>query len=225
MKEETSNKVNSEEGVSVSKDKPISKGGLSYLPSFPYSRHKIKRLGRGKSSGHGGTSTKGHKGQKSRSGFGLLRGFEGGQMPLVRRLPKFGFTNGRFKVRYNIVNLLELNRFDSEVDPALLYKSGLVGKKSLVKILAQGSLNKPLKVKAHHFSQKAIELIEKAGGVAEKIKPVAVAGVQKTKQPLKQPVSAKEDKKADSTEHPKGPVSSDGEEGTETHGGNGNTNK
>ena len=151
-------------------------GSLSHLLSFPYSRHKMKRLGRGKSSGHGGTSTKGHKGQKSRSGFGLLRGFEGGQMPLVRRLPKFGFTNGRFKIRYNIVNLSDLNRFDSEVDPTLLYKSGLVGKRrALVKILAQGTVDKPLKVKAHHFSKKAIELIEKAGGSVEKIKTVSVS--------------------------------------------------
>ena len=140
---------------------------LSQLPAFPKSRHKMKRLGRGKSSGHGGTSTKGHKGQRARSGFGLLRGFEGGQMPLVRLLPKFGFTNARFKTRYNIINVSDLNRFDSEVDPSILYSAGLVKKNALVKILAQGELKKPLKVKAHLFSKKAVEVIKQAGGQAE----------------------------------------------------------
>ena len=82
---------------------------LNNLQSFRGTRHKRKRLGRGKSSGHGGTSTKGHKGQRARSGFGLLRGFEGGQMPLVRSLPKFGFTNKRFKKHYVILNLSDLN--------------------------------------------------------------------------------------------------------------------
>ena len=140
---------------------------LHKLESFSGARHKMKRLGRGKSSGHGGTSTKGHKGQRCRSGFGLLRGFEGGQMPLVRLLPKFGFTNIRFKTKYDIVNVSDLNRFDSEVNPATLYEAGLAGKKSLVKILAEGKLDKPLQVKAHRFSQKAIKVIEKAGGKAE----------------------------------------------------------
>ena len=84
---------------------------LNNLQSFRGHRHKRKRLGRGKSSGHGGTSTKGHKGQRARSGFGLLRGFEGGQMPLVRSLPKFGFTNKRFKKHYVILNLSDLNLF------------------------------------------------------------------------------------------------------------------
>ena len=144
---------------------------LHQLQSFSHSRHKKKRLGRGKSSGHGGTSTRGHKGQRSRSGFGLLRGFEGGQMPLVRLLPKFGFTNKRFKTKYDIVNLSDLNSFDSEVNPFILYKAGLVGGRSLVKILGQGSLDKPLKVKAHHFSQKAIEMIKKVGGTVKKLPP------------------------------------------------------
>lgn len=147
---------------------------LHKLESFSGSRHKMKRLGRGKSSGHGGTSTKGHKGQRSRSGFGLLRGFEGGQMPLVRLLPKFGFTNIRFKTKYDIVNVSDLNRFNSEVNPAVLYEAGLVGRKSLVKILAEGKLDKSLKVKAHRFSQKAVAIIEKAGGKAE-ILPVVSA--------------------------------------------------
>ncbi len=142
---------------------------LERLQTFPGSRHKMKRLGRGRSSGHGGTSTKGHKGQRARSGFGLLRGFEGGQMPLVRLLPKFGFTNARFKKKCDIINLSVLNRFDSEVDPSILYSAGLVRKKAFVKILAQGELTKPLTVRAHNFSKKAIELIEKAGGKVEKL--------------------------------------------------------
>ena len=142
---------------------------LNQLKSFSGARSKPKRLGRGKSCGHGGTSTKGHKGQKARSGFGLLRGFEGGQMPLARSLPKFGFTNKRFKTRYDVVSLSDLNRFDSEVNPTLLHKSGLVKKKALVKILANGELKKPITVKAHRFSAKAMELIKKAGGKAEPI--------------------------------------------------------
>jgi len=142
---------------------------LNQLHPSSGSRHKSKRLGRGKSSGHGGTSTKGHKGQKARSGFGLLRGFEGGQMPLVRSLPKFGFTNKRFKTKYSVINVSDLNRFDTEVTPESLYKVGFIQKNALVKILANGSLDKALTVKAHHFSKKAIELIEKAGGKAEKL--------------------------------------------------------
>lgn len=227
MKEETSNKVNSE-GASASKNnkKPIStfEGGLGHLSSFPYSRHKMKRLGRGKSSGHGGTSTKGHKGQRSRSGFGLLRGFEGGQMPLVRRLPKFGFTNNRFKVKYDIVNLSDLNRFDSEVDPTLLYQSGLVGKQALVKILAKDSLNKPLKIKAHYFSQKAIELIKKAGGTADKINiasAMPAADTQETKTSPK--LSKKEELQADKAESTKEDIPSSTENNTSDV--NGNTKK
>ena len=140
---------------------------LNQLAAFPKSRHKVKRLGRGRSSGHGGTSTKGHKGQRARSGFGLLRGFEGGQMPLVRLLPKFGFTNARFKTKYNIINVSSLNCFDSTVDPSVLYKAGLVKKNALVKVLAHGELKKPLTVKAHQFSKKATELIKKVGGKVE----------------------------------------------------------
>ena len=150
---------------------------LNQLSAFPKSSHKIKRLGRGKSSGHGGTSTKGHKGQRARSGFGLLRGFEGGQMPLVRLLPKFGFTNARFKTKYNIINVSDLNRFDSEVDPSILYKEGLVKKNALVKILAQGKLKKSLKVKAHCFSKKATEVIKKAGGQVEELLSFSVSEV------------------------------------------------
>ena len=108
---------------------------LNRLQSFSCARHKPKRLGRGKSSGHGGTSTKGHKGQKARSGFGLLRGFEGGQIPLVRSLPKFGFTNKRFKKKVATLNLSDLEASlakeassSTEVNSEFLYKAGL-GKK------------------------------------------------------------------------------------------------
>lgn len=157
---------------------------LSQLQSFPGSRHKEKRLGRGKSSGHGGTSTKGHKGQRARSGFGLLRGFEGGQMPLVRLLPKFGFTNNRFKTKYAVLNLSDLDAFETEVNPSVLYEAGLAGKKSLIKILGQGKLDKPLKVKAHKFSKKAVEMIKKAGGQAEvlSLSGVGEKGVTSTAQ-------------------------------------------
>ena len=145
---------------------------LHNMPSVTGARHKRKRLGRGKGSGYGGTSTKGHKGQKARAGFGLLRGFEGGQMPLVRRLPKFGFTNKQFKVNYEIVNLSGLNRFTSgkEVGPLELKAKGLVRKKtSLIKILGKGKLDKSLNVKANKFSKKAVSMIQKAGGQATTI--------------------------------------------------------
>ena len=140
---------------------------LSELTPYPGSRKIKKRLGRGKGSGKGGTSTKGHKGQKARKGVSIPAGFEGGGMPLSRRLPKFGFTNARFKVEWEIVNLSELlNWEEKEVTPELLVKKGLVSSKKPVKILAkQGEeFKKPLVVKAHKFSGKAKELIEKAGG-------------------------------------------------------------
>ena len=132
-------------------------------------RHKSKRLGRGKGSGHGGTSTKGHKGQRARSGFGLLRGFEGGQMPLVRLLPKFGFTNARFKTRYNTINLSDLNKFSSDVNPTSLYEAGLISKGALVKVLGEGKIDKALKVQAHRFSQKAAQMIKDVGGTVDEI--------------------------------------------------------
>lgn len=128
-----------------------------------------KRLGRGESSGHGKTSGKGHKGQRARSGGYHKVGFEGGQMPLVRRLPKRGFTN-IFACEYNVFNLSDLNQFTSvtELDLAFLIKSGVVsGKKALpLKILGNGNLERPMTVKASKFSKSAIEKIEKAGGKA-----------------------------------------------------------
>lgn len=135
------------------------------------SRKKASRVGRGIGSGSGKTSGRGHKGQKSRSGGGVKPGFEGGQMPLQRRLPKRGFTN-IFKKEIVTVNIEELNRFDagSEVTPDLLIDSGIIkGIKDGVKILGNGNLEKQLTVKAHRFSKQAQEKIEAAGGKAEVI--------------------------------------------------------
>ncbi|NLL19261.1 MAG: 50S ribosomal protein L15 [Clostridia bacterium] len=135
------------------------------------SRTRARRVGRGMSSGSGKTSGRGHKGQKSRSGGGVRLGFEGGQMPLYRRLPKRGFTN-IFKKEIVAVNVDTLNRFEegTEVTPDLLVESGVIkGIKDGVKVLGNGSLEKSLTVKAHSFSQQAREKIEAAGGRAEVI--------------------------------------------------------
>ncbi len=131
-----------------------------------------KRIGRGPGSGNGKTAGKGHKGQKSRSGYSRKFGFEGGQMPLVRRIPKRGFTNAIFRKEYQIVNLKDLSKVDvDEVKPEVLKKFGLIKKAELpVKILGNGTLDKKLKVYAHKFSKKAEELIKKAGGEAIVIK-------------------------------------------------------
>ncbi len=130
---------------------------------------KRKRVGRGMGSGMGKTSTRGHKGQGSRSGSRLMRGFEGGQMPLHRRLPKRGFTN-IFKKEYAIVNLERIAALgESAVDPAVLHKAGLVGKNDQVKILGDGDLKSAVTVRAHKFSKSAQEKIAKAGGKAEVI--------------------------------------------------------
>ncbi|MCU9594050.1 50S ribosomal protein L15 [Caldibacillus thermolactis] len=134
-------------------------------------RKNRKRVGRGTSSGHGKTSTRGQKGQNARSGGGVRPGFEGGQMPLFQRLPKRGFTNINRK-EYAIVNLSTLNRFEdgTEVTPELLIETGVVrNEKSGIKILANGKLEKKLTVKAHKFSAAAKEAIEAAGGQTEVI--------------------------------------------------------
>jgi large subunit ribosomal protein L15 len=132
-------------------------------------KKKRKRIGRGDGSGHGGTSTRGHKGMKARSGGKVSRGFEGGQMPLQRRLPKRGFKNP-FRKEYTIVNLRDLARFPAGtvVDVAALEASGLVKKVRWgVKVLGEGSLAYPLTVRAHHFSIAAKNKIEAAGGKTE----------------------------------------------------------
>ncbi|EKN69152.1 50S ribosomal protein L15 [Neobacillus bataviensis LMG 21833] len=135
------------------------------------SRQERKRLGRGIGSGQGKTAGKGHKGQNARSGGGVRPGFEGGQTPLYRRLPKRGFTNISRK-EFAIVNLDALNRFEegTEVTPELLIETGVVSnEKAGIKILAKGNVEKKLTVKAHKFSSAAKEAIEAAGGTTEVI--------------------------------------------------------
>jgi large subunit ribosomal protein L15 len=138
-----------------------------------------KRVGRGMGSGMGKTSTRGHKGQRSRSGSRMMRGFEGGQMPLHRRLPKRGFTN-IFRVEYQIVNLDRLAELgEKNVTPELLIKSGVVHKNDLIKVLGDGELKTALTVQAHKFSKSAEEKITKAGGKIEIIGRAAVAAATK----------------------------------------------
>lgn len=144
---------------------------LNELKPAAGSNRKRKRVGRGDGSGHGKTSCRGHKGQGARSGGGTKPGFEGGQMPLQRRLPKRGFHN-RFRIEMSVVNITQLEAFASgaEVTPEALIAQGLVrGKNPRIKILGDGSLSKPLMVKAHGFSAKAKEKIEAFGGKAELI--------------------------------------------------------
>jgi large subunit ribosomal protein L15 len=140
---------------------------LHNLRARPGSRHRVKRLGCGESSGHGKTSGKGHKGQKARSGGSIRLGFEGGQMPLIRRLPKRGFNNAAFHRRYAIVNLNDLGDFKAGtiVNEQLLRESKLVrGHFAGIKILGNGELKHDLKVEADKVSMAAREKIEKAGG-------------------------------------------------------------
>lgn len=142
---------------------------LSKLSPAEGSTHYRKRVGRGNGSGLGGTAGKGHKGQKARTGGTVRRGFEGGQTPLVRRLPKFGFTNVSFKTNYDILNLSDLAQFKGEVTPDTAADLGLVKRQNLLKILGNGKLDKAVTVKAHKFSESAKAAIEKAGGKVEVI--------------------------------------------------------
>jgi large subunit ribosomal protein L15 len=146
---------------------------LSNLKPAKGSTKTKKRLGRGQGSGRGGTSTRGHKGAKSRSGYSQKIGFEGGQMPLHRRVPKWGFKN-RNRVEYRAINLDVLQKLCDEknvsvIDPDTLYAHGLISKNDLVKILGRGELKAKMEVKAHAFSDKAREAIEAIGGVASVI--------------------------------------------------------
>jgi large subunit ribosomal protein L15 len=144
---------------------------LHELTPAPGSRHTRKRVGRGSGSGTGKTSGRGHKGQNARSGGGVRPGFEGGQNPLYRRLPKRGFTNINRK-EYAIVNLEELNKFaaGTEVTPDTLLESGIVkSPKSGIKILGDGEITVQLTVKANKFSQSAVDKIQAAGGKTEVI--------------------------------------------------------
>lgn len=143
---------------------------LHDLKPRPGAKHRRKRLGQGESSGHGKTSGRGGKGQSARSGSSIRPGFEGGQMPLIRRMPKRGFNNYEFKTQYIPVNLEQLNAFEegARVDYAALKAIGLAnGRADGVKILARGELKKKLTVAAHAFSATAKAKIEALGGACE----------------------------------------------------------
>jgi len=146
---------------------------LSNLKPEEGSIKKAKRIGRGQGSGRGGTATRGHKGQKSRSGYSKKIGFEGGQMPLQRRVPKFGFTNPTRKeykgVNLDVIQTLAEKIKTDKIDIETLVKAGLVSGKTLVKILGNGKLTMKLDVKAHAFSKSAQEAIESQKGTVEKI--------------------------------------------------------
>lgn len=146
---------------------------LNKLTPAKGSTNSRKRIARGQGSGKGGTATRGHKGAKSRSGYSKKIGFEGGQMPLQRRVPKFGFTNPN-RVEYKAINVSTLQylvdtKKVEKIDVDTLVQFGLVAKKDLVKILGNGELNAKVEVTAHAFSKSAIEKIEKAEGTAIKL--------------------------------------------------------
>jgi len=146
---------------------------LSNLKPAEGSVKNRKRIGRGQGSGRGGTSTRGHKGAKSRSGYSSKRGFEGGQMPLHRRLPKFGFKNFN-RIEYKSINIETLQKLSdlkgiTAFDPDTIVANGISSKKDLIKILAKGELKTKIDVKAHAFSAGAIKAIEAIGGTATKI--------------------------------------------------------
>jgi len=141
----------------------------SLAPSKGSIRKNSKRLGRGQGSGKGGTSTRGHKGAKSRSGYSKKLGFEGGQMPLQRRIPKFGFKNIN-RTDYNVINLdsiqdlIDKKKIKNDLTKKNLIQLGLVSKKDLIKILGRGELKSGIKIEANKFSKSAILKIKKAGG-------------------------------------------------------------
>lgn len=181
---------------------------LHNLRPRPGARHRVKRLGCGESSGHGKTSGKGHKGQKARSGGSLRLGFEGGQMPLIRRLPKRGFNNTAFHKEYAIVNLIDLNEFKAGtvVNEQLLRESKLIrGDVVGIKVLGDGELKHALKIEADKVSESAKAKIEKAGGTitmrdrtAEKSSATSQDGDQAVKDetaPKKKSASASKTKK------------------------------
>jgi len=147
--------------------------GINTLRPNPGSTHKTKRIGRGPGSGHGKTAARGSKGMWSRSGSSQKRGFEGGQMPLHRRMPKRGFSNAPFKKAFSAINVSDLSRFDSgaKVGPQELVAAGVVRKiaKDGLRILGDGKIDRALHVSAHHFTEGAREKITKAGGTCEVI--------------------------------------------------------
>jgi len=141
---------------------------LSNLKPAAGSTKVSKRIGRGQGSGKGGTSTKGHKGQQARTGYSKKVGFEGGQMPLYRRVPKFGFTNP-FRVEYKPINLdtiqdLAERKSLTEITPEVLYNNGLISKNDIIKILGRGELKTKISITAHKFSESAVASVEKSGG-------------------------------------------------------------
>jgi large subunit ribosomal protein L15 len=141
---------------------------LHDLAPAPGSTHSRKRVGRGPGSGLGKTAGKGHKGGQSRKGYSVRPGFEGGQMPLIRRVPKRGFTN-EFRVEYAVINVSELAALGKSVTPELLVERGLVHKGRMVKVLGNGELKAAVTVSAHKFSKSAREKIEAAGGKCEEL--------------------------------------------------------
>lgn len=159
---------------------------LHNMRTRPGSRHRVKRLGSGESSGHGKTSGKGHKGQKARSGGSLRLGFEGGQMPLIRRLPKRGFNNAAFHKNYAIVNLSDLSAFKegTTVNEQLLRDSNLIrGHGAGLKILGGGELRHGLTIEADKISASAREKIEKAGGTVTMREEPAAHGPRVAQKP------------------------------------------
>lgn len=157
----------------------MAKDILSNLSPAPGSRKRRKRIGRGQGSGHGGTSTRGHKGAHSRSGASFAPWFEGGQMPLVRRVPKRGF-HSPFKTEYQLVNVETLEKLASSgkilngvVNPEVLSKLGILRRRARVKVLGTGTLNAKLEVAAHAFSKSAAEKIQGAGGKVHTITATA----------------------------------------------------
>lgn len=154
-----------------------------------------KRVGRGMGSGMGKTSTRGHKGQGSRSGSRMMRGFEGGQMPLHRRVPKRGFTN-IFRTEYRVINVESLDGLgEKTITQEVLVKNGLAGKNDLIKILGDGEVKSALHVQAHKFSKSAEEKIGKAGGKAEVLGAPAASGEAQRQAPAQKKEAKAETKK------------------------------
>ncbi|MCI0347811.1 MAG: 50S ribosomal protein L15 [Acidobacteriales bacterium] len=169
---------------------------LSTLRAPRKAAEKRKRVGRGMGSGMGKTSTRGHKGQRSRSGSRMMRGFEGGQMPLHRRLPKRGFTN-IFRSEYCVINLEKLASLgQKEITPEILTRAGLAGKNDQIKILGDGELKSAITVRAHKFSQSAQDKITKAGGKAEVISDAAAPSAPAAESGAKKPEATAKKKKA-----------------------------
>lgn len=145
---------------------------LHELKKNPGATHSKKIVGRGPGSGLGKTSGKGHKGQNARSGGGVRPVFEGGQLPLYRRLPKRGFSNAKFKTEYAVINVGDLNKFDegTVITPELLKETGFVKKQLCgIKVLGDGEIDKKITIRAHRFSSTALEKLEKSGSKAEVI--------------------------------------------------------